>query len=130
MLDSTDAPIGWEHVTADDGVITVTGWVAVPPPQRIVERHEVHEFDFSDDTIEGETPKPTWGASTLGTCLRAAPSDDAAVIGLVHGVVEHARMMFNGWQEITVDAPWGQVTGYVPAPLFEPDPPRPPSFEM
>ncbi len=123
VLDSLDAPIGWEHVTADDGVVLVKGWVAVPRPDQVVARHQVRRIDISDDTIEGETPKPTGVDVPLGTCLRAAPSEDAGVIGLVDGMLEHTRKTNNGWLEVTVDAPWGQVIGYVPAPRIDRDPP-------
>jgi len=119
-LDVTEAQIGWQHVTADDGVVVVKGWVAVPRPDQVVARQELRKFDFSDDIIEGETPKPS-GVVPLGTCLRSALSDGADVIGLVDGMLEHTRKLSNGWLEVTVDAPWGHVTGYVPAPPDEPD---------
>ncbi len=124
-LDFTDAPIGWEHVTADDGVALVKGWVAAPRPEQVLARHQVRRLDFSDDTIEGVMPKPSGVGVPVGTCLRAAPSDDAAVIGLVDGMLEHTRETNNAWLEVTVDAPWGPVIGYVRAPPVEPDPPMP-----
>ena len=129
-LDSKDAPLGWEHVTADDGVVLVKGWVAQPPPEQVMARHQLHRFEFSDDTIEGETPKPMGVAVPIGTCLRADPSADAAVIGLVDGLLEHTVKAREGWLEVTIDAPWGQVVGYVPAPPFEPDPAIHPFVDM
>jgi hypothetical protein len=119
VVDSIEpGPAGWLKVTASDPQVHVTGWVAVPPPRPPA---TVHTYEFSDDAIEGELVHPDGnrGLHITPDCLRASPSDRAAVVGIATEPLPGTPAA-DGWLRVETDTPWGRVEAYghaAPSPV-------------
>jgi hypothetical protein len=125
VVDSIEpGPAGWLKIAASDAQVRVTGWVAIPPPR--APSPLLHTYDFSDDTIEGELVEPDSVKQRLRIapgCLRASPSDRAAVVGLATQPIV-AEPAADGWLHVVLDTPWGRVDAYGPPAPPQPPPPQ------
>ena len=118
VFDQIEAgPAGWLHVTASDESVRVTGWVApAPPPSHSA---LLHDYDFSDDVIEGDLVRPEGeDGAPMGPlpphatgCIRTRPDDTGHIIGLVTGDLA-GTAEGDGWVRLELPTPWGQITGH------------------
>jgi hypothetical protein len=120
VVDSIEpGPAGWLKITASDAQVRVTGWVAIPPPRPPA---TVHTYELSDDSIEGELVYPEGhgrGERIAPDCLRASPSDRAAVVGIATEPLAGTPAA-DGWLRVETDTPWGRGEAYghaEPAPV-------------
>ncbi len=113
VVDSIEpGPSGWLKVTASDAQVHVAGWVAIPPPRP--PSPLLHTYEFSDDSIEGELIYPEGhgrGQRIAPDCLRASPSDRAAVVGIATEPLDGTPAT-DGWLRVETDTPWGRVEAY------------------
>lgn len=98
------ASADWLETTVVSDGVRAHGWIdraSLP----------AHVYDFSDDVIESDDPKPGPEPS-VDRCVHRAPSTDSEVIGLVVGPIS-ATPVATGWRRVAVHAAWGDVTGYL-----------------
>jgi hypothetical protein len=104
-----DGPPGWNRVEAHDASVRVVGFITVQRPSMFA-----GQYDFSDDTVEGELVVPAGRREIVAGpgCLRARPDDGAAIVGVASAPVRSRRVL-GRWVELRLAAPWGTVVGYL-----------------